>query len=290
MWLFADVGLRGAALDQTFLRAGKQFLLFVEISQVGDAAHVFSVILGTRCAIVDSVVEQLGKAASSGRSGSFRVYKIQARDGARADNQVFPEDRIRAGIVEYPITVAVNRSIEIVARILKVWYQITVTVTVGIRRNYQGIALWGYCGSRRGPDQRRQNECGSEHDQLIYRQKPPKFVRTHKNPPSKMCLERSAYTATIIPVCLDGFGAIITSICCGFGLIRFPYLIRSTDALAFDCSSDDRVQATHFYRAAWKFVKQQKTCASIAGRSWHVYLWLAGISERQRIQLIDAAV
>jgi len=137
MWLFAGVGLRGAALDQTFLRAGKQFLLFVEISQVGDAAHVFSVILNTHCAIVDSGVEQLGKAASSGRSGSFRVYKIQARDGARADNQVFPEDRIRAGIVEYPITVAVKQRVEVVARIHTVWYQITVTVTGGIQRNYR---------------------------------------------------------------------------------------------------------------------------------------------------------
>jgi hypothetical protein len=111
MWLFADVGLRGAALDQTFLRAGKEFLLFVEISQVGDAAHVFSVILGDRFAIVDSVVEQLGKAASSCRT--FSIYKIQARDGARADNQVFPEDRIGAGIdrIIYPITVAVKQRI-----------------------------------------------------------------------------------------------------------------------------------------------------------------------------------
>jgi hypothetical protein len=167
MWLFADVALRGAALDLTFLRAGKEFLLFVEISQVGDAAHVFSVVLGNRFAIVESVGEHLGKATSSGRSRSFLKYRIQARDGARADNQIFPEDRvrIRAGIVEYLITVAVKRSIEIVARIHTVLYQITVTVTGGIE---DGIAKWVCCGSRRGPDQRRQNECGSEHDQPIY--------------------------------------------------------------------------------------------------------------------------
>ncbi len=132
MWLFANVALRGAALDLTFLRAGKEFVLFVEISQVSDAAHVFSVILGDRFAIVESVGEHLGKAASGVRSRSFRKYRIQARDGARADNQIFPEDRIRAGIDEYPIAVAVKRSIEIVARIHTVWYQITVTVTGGI--------------------------------------------------------------------------------------------------------------------------------------------------------------
>jgi hypothetical protein len=169
MWLFAEVALRGAALDVTFLRAGKVFSLFVVISQAGDAAHVFSVILGDRFAIVESVAERLDKAASSVLS--FQQYsRIQARDGARADDQIFHEERIRirAGIDEYPITVAVSRFIEIVALIRIVWYPITITVTEGIQRNYRGIASWGYCGSRRGPDQRRQNECGSEHNQLIY--------------------------------------------------------------------------------------------------------------------------
>src|SRR6266508_503707 len=60
-------------------------------------------------------------------------------------------------------------------------------------------------------------------------------------------LERPVHRATTIPVCLDGFGAIITSICCGFGFIGFSCFNPSTDRLSFDCSSIDRVQGAHFY-------------------------------------------
>jgi hypothetical protein len=61
-------------------------------------------------------------------------------------------------------------------------------------------------------------------------------------------LKRIAYKATTIPVCFDAFGAIITSICRGFGLIGFLSLDRFADPLPFDCLSIDRVQAVHFYR------------------------------------------
>ena len=92
MWmgLFADVALRGAALYLTFLPAGKEFCLFIRVGQVGNAAHVFSVILGDRFAIVESIAEHLCKAAASIRSRTFRKYRIQARDRARADNEIFP--------------------------------------------------------------------------------------------------------------------------------------------------------------------------------------------------------
>ena len=45
MLLFADVALRGAALDVAFLRAGNNFLPFEPICEASDAAHKFSVIL-----------------------------------------------------------------------------------------------------------------------------------------------------------------------------------------------------------------------------------------------------
>jgi hypothetical protein len=58
---------------------------------------------------------------------------------------------------------------------------------------------------------------------------------------------------------LDAFGAVITSICGGFGLIGFLSLNRPTDPVSFDCLPIDRVQAVHFYRPVENLLEEQKT-------------------------------
>ena len=51
-WLFANVGVRGAALDLAFLSAGDDLLLFEHVCCLGDAAHEFAMISGVVVAIV----------------------------------------------------------------------------------------------------------------------------------------------------------------------------------------------------------------------------------------------